>query len=422
MSAPGPPHPLPVPADQPRVGAGLRGRGDRALRRHGGPDRHAPPSPPDPHAGPADRPVAAGRQARRRHPVLRRPGRRRPAHPCRGAHRGTARGSHRHVVPCRGLRHRGRTHRRCEGPRPRGRRGVRRPGTAGHQRHRCMDRRRPGLRRPRSHQGARLQGRPPRRAPRPHPLRRRIHHPDGVLGAVRHPVDGAAVHPPLDHRHDRHRVGPRQGPPRRQLRRHRLPAGRGQQVAEHPADPRGRRGGLRRAPAVADRRVRSHLQAVPRARGGAGGLRPDHRGGRQVHDLSGHGQGRHRRSGAQHEPTCSGDAHRPAAARRCGRVPGDLEPARTARCRLRPARRPHRAPPAALRLGGPAPAGRDRRPSRAGRPHRRCRRPPDGGGVVRRRVGGGAAPRRRADPTDAHLHRDVGSGPDGRQGRRRCRR
>ena len=57
------------------------------------------------------------------------------------------------------------------------------------------------------------QGHPPRRAARPDPLRGRLHHPHREVRAVRHPVG-----PALDHRHDRHRLGPRQGAPGRRRR------------------------------------------------------------------------------------------------------------------------------------------------------------------------------------------------------------
>ena len=73
--------------------------------------------------------------------------------------------------------------------------------------------------------------------------------------AVRHPV-GAA----LDHRHDRHRLGARQGAPGRVGGRHRLRARARQRGARAAAHARGRRGRLRRAAAAADRRVREHEQ------------------------------------------------------------------------------------------------------------------------------------------------------------------
>ena len=61
------------------------------------------------------------------------------------------------------------------------------------------------------------QGHPPRRPARPDPLRGRLHRAHREVGAVRDPVG-----PALDHRHHRHPVGPRQGAPGGQPRRHRL--------------------------------------------------------------------------------------------------------------------------------------------------------------------------------------------------------
>ena len=76
---------------------------------------------------------------------------------------------------------------------------------------------------------------------RPDPLGVRPDHPHRDLGAVRDPLGR-----PLDHRHHRHRLGPRQGAPRGQPRRHRLPAPPRQRGAARPARPRRRRGRVRR--------------------------------------------------------------------------------------------------------------------------------------------------------------------------------
>ena len=101
--------------------------------------------------------------------------------------------------------------RRARARRPR-RRGVRHPGAPGDQRDRRLDRRRPGPgRRARQVQGPRLQGHPPRRPARPRPDRHRADPAHREERAVRDPVG-----PPLDHRHDRHRLGARQGPSGRQ--------------------------------------------------------------------------------------------------------------------------------------------------------------------------------------------------------------
>ena len=68
------------------------------------------------------------------------------------------------------------------------------------------------------------------------------------------------------------------------------------------ADPRGRRGRLRRAAAAADGRVREHLQAESRAHGRCARARPGGRGRRQVHDLPRDGARRDRRRRARPGP------------------------------------------------------------------------------------------------------------------------
>ena len=214
----------------------LRGRGGRvrrlrrALRRRPG-DAAAPA--PDPRGRPADLPEPAGRRAGRRDPLLRRPGRRRPA----GGHPGP---------------HRGQPRRRGGDQRPRGRadpagpRGDRRPGPRPGGAGRLPDAEfevhartviaatgvwsddmsrmlndvgpaRPALR-VRASKGVHLVV--PRSA---------ITGEAGLilrtatLGALRHPVGRA-----LDHRHHRHRLAARPGPPGRLGPRHRLPARPGQ--------------------------------------------------------------------------------------------------------------------------------------------------------------------------------------------------
>ena len=142
----------------------------------------------------------------------------------------------------------------------------------------------------------------------PDQLPDRADHPDREEPAVHHPLDQ-----PLDHRHHRHRLAPRPGAPGGQPGRHRLPARPGEPAARRPADPRRRGRGVRRAAAAAGRRVRLHLQAVPRARGRLAGARPDHGRRREVHDLPGDGQGRRRRRGARPRtesrcpPSCTED-------------------------------------------------------------------------------------------------------------------
>ena len=188
----------------------------------------------------------------------------------------------------------GRAGDRHTGRRPGDRAPLRRARPAGRQRDRGVDRRDPGHgRRARAVPRARVQGHPPRRAARPDPLDVGDHPAHRDVGPVRHPV-GAA----LDHRHDRHRLEPRQGPPGRDLGRHRLPARQRQHGPHHAADPGRRRRGVCRAAAAARRRERRDVQAVPRAHRHPPDAGAGRRRGRQVHDLPGHGQGRHRRGGA----------------------------------------------------------------------------------------------------------------------------
>ena len=103
------------------------------------------------------------------------------------------------------------------------------------QRHRRVDRRRAApRRRARQVQGARVQGHPPRGPARPDPARHRADPAHREERAVRDPVG-----PPLDRRHDRHRLGARQGAPGRVAHRHRLRA-RARQRRARPAARRAR--------------------------------------------------------------------------------------------------------------------------------------------------------------------------------------
>ena len=97
-----------------------------------------------------------------------------------------------------------------------------------------------------------------------------------------------------------------QGPPGRVQRRHRLPARARQLGARHAADPRRRRGRLRRAAPAAGRRVRATSKLSREHTVGAPGARAGGRGGRQVHDVPGDGQGRRRRGGARPGPAGAG--------------------------------------------------------------------------------------------------------------------
>ena len=127
------------------------------------------------------------------------------------------------------------------------------------------------------------------------------------------------------------------------------------------ADPRGRRGRLRRAAAAAVRRVGVDLEAVPRARGRAHRAGAGRGRGRQVHDVPGDGQGRRRRGGARAldaKVPRLGHRPRPAARRRGLRGAWNARHLLAQRSGLHVAR--DRAPAGPLRLA-------DRRGARAGR-------------------------------------------------------
>ncbi len=281
------------------LGAPLRRRRARPLRRAGrpGPLRHGCAAPPPP-VPPTDRPGGSRPAPRRPHrcdPLLRLRGRRRPPGDDAGPYRRPLRrpGRHPHAghrVPPRRRRHR----RRGDRDRPRVRDRPRGPGPRGRHRHRGLDRRDPAG--PRWPAGARRrgqQGHPPRRAARPDPLRLRPGHPHREVGAVRHPLG-----PALDHRHHRHRLGPRPRPPRGLEGRHRLPARARQQAARRPARPRRRRGGLRRAAAAAGGQAWPGRRLGGGARGGRP-LRPDDQGVAGAHrgqPRAGHRAGRRRQA------------------------------------------------------------------------------------------------------------------------------
>ena len=87
---------------------------------------------------------------------------------------------------------------------------LRGAGPSGRQRHRRLDRRHPADGRgARPVPRPRVEGDPPRRAAGPHPVEHRPHPAHREERAVRHPVG-----PALDHRHHRHRLGPRTRPTR----------------------------------------------------------------------------------------------------------------------------------------------------------------------------------------------------------------
>ena len=318
----------------------LSGRG-RGVPHH----RHlTPPGRTPAHAG-----AQEGRPDRRP-ALLRRPGRRRPAHDVPVAHGRRVRGARRQPYPRRLPAPRGRPGHRCAGQGPRDRRGDRRRGSAGHQRHRGLDRRDAGPgRRARPVPRAGVQGHPPRRAARPHPRRVRPDPAHREVGAVRHPVGTA-----LDHRHHRHRLGPLEGPPGGQPLRHRLPARARQQGARRAAHPRRRQGvfaGLRPLLAGEDAATSklSREHAVSTSVTGlvviAGGKYTTYRVmAKDAVDAAVQSMS------TIHDRKVPRVLHRgrPAAGRR--RVRGDVEPAAEARRRERARHRTHRAPAAPLRL------------------------------------------------------------------------
>ena len=149
-------------------GAPTSGRGWRSTTSsagpEGGPRRPAPPAPEPPPAR-AGRAEPQAQRLPRRPRLLRRPGRRRPLRLDARAHRVLLRRPRGEPGPRRGLPQGRRARRRRAGARPGGRAPLRDPRQAGRQRDRRMDGRHAGDgRRARAVQGARLEGRPPRRA------------------------------------------------------------------------------------------------------------------------------------------------------------------------------------------------------------------------------------------------------------------
>ena len=257
----------------------------------------------------------------------------------------------------------------------------------------------------------------------PDHLHHRADHPDREESAVRHPVG-----PALDHRHHRHRLGPRPRPPRRQRAPTSTTCSTTSTGSSPTAHPRRRRRGVRGTAAAAGRRVRLHLQAVPRARRRLPGAGADRRRRRQVHDVPGDGRRRRRRavrelpaprdigSGVRdafvHRRTCR--CWGPRATTGCGTPVPDW-PASPGS-----AHRAGRAPARPLRLADRRAVRADRRPARArpaaGRRHRstwrsrRCTPPPTrarctwttsspGGPGSRSRPGTAAWPPRRRSPS-----------------------
>ncbi len=275
-----------LPADPSRLGTALCRFGPRALRHDGRAQQRAGAEAPHPGGGAAAVPRNAPRLADRGGLLLRRPGRRCPAHADRRAHGGPLRRGDPPVHPGGGVRARIRSGRRGAGPRRRGRARDDDPGRGRAQLHRRLDRSDPGaVGRPRSVQGARVQRRAHRRVAREDHRRCRADPAHRLVRAAGDPVEE-----PLADRHHRHRLEPRPRAPGRDPARHRLPARARQPRARVAADPRRHRGRVRGAAAAAGRRVRRHVGAVARARGGPGGARPHLDRRRQIHHLPGDGR------------------------------------------------------------------------------------------------------------------------------------
>lgn len=130
----------------------------------------------------------------------------------------------------------------------------------------------------------------------------------------------------------------------------------------------------------------------------------------QVHDLSGHGQGRRGRGRARAGSAGRGVCHRGCAVARGGGVPGPVERAGADRGQYRSACGPGGAPAEPVRVGGRGGARSDRVRTVDGGAVAGGRRLSAGRGGVCRLARGGAASRRRPHPADADLHRDVRPG------------
>ena len=195
----------------------------------------------------------------------------------------------------------------------------------------------------------------------------RVHHQDRDVGAVRDPVG-----PALDHRHHRHPVGPRPGPPGGVARRHRLRARPRQHAAarrrsttttSRACTPGCGRCSIRRVRAARREISREHtvVTPVPGLVMIAGGKLTTYRVmARDAVDAAAHSLAATRTSRRDRITD-----RVPAARRRRLRDPH--QPAGRAGPPRRPARRPHRPPARPVRRPGRRAARADRRAARAGR-------------------------------------------------------
>ena len=278
-------------------------------------------------------------------------------------------------------------------------------------------------------QGARVEGHPPRRAARPHPVGDGHDLPHREERAVRHPVG-----PALDHRHDRHRLEPRQGAPGGDRGRHRLPARarqRGARRAAHAARTSRAcsRDCDRCSPGESDQTSklsREHLVAhtVPGLVVIAGGKWTTYRiMAKDAIDAAADAlDGKVPPSTTQDIPLLGAEGYQ-----------ARMEQARQDRAGVRRAQGAHRAPAEPLRHAHRRAARPDPQRSRARRAAARRRRLSRGRGRLRGLARGRAAPRRRARAPHPHLDRGVGPrrlggagrgeahGRGARVGRRRAR-
>ena len=420
-AAPGPAGAVPLPADPPRLGASVRRRRAAALRRAWRGSATAERGLPR-HRHLTRRPCAriapdfAPEVDRRRDPLLRLPGRRRPAGADGRPHRGGPRraasrpGSQvtgflregERVVGVRALDLEdgdasSRSAPASSSTRPASGPTRSRRWSAGAGARTC--------RRPRaSTSSCRATGSAPRPGSSSAPRRRVLFViPWGrhwIIGTTDTPWDLDKAHPAASRSRHRLRARPRQRDPARAAR------------------PRGRRGRVRRAAAAALRRVRADLADLPRAHGRHAGAGPRDDRRRQAHDVPGDGPRRRRRRRALARPRRTDGPrldHRPGAA---ASAPTGSRRAPTSASSW-PAAPGCTSPGSTTCSGGTATWSTTCSPWSTTRPElaraaRRRRGLPRRRGRLRRHPRGRAAPRRRAHPPDPDLDRDL-------RPRRRCR-
>lgn len=146
---------------------------------------------------------------------------------------------------------------------------------------------------------------------------------------------------------------------------------------------------------------------LARAHRGPSGAGTGGRGGRQVHDVPGDGQGCGRRGGARPRPARRRMRHRGHPPARGRGVPGAVERAGAHRAAHRAPCGPGGASAEPVRCAGRGDLRAHRGPPRAGRAPSGRRGLPEGRDRLRRLARGRAAPGRRADPAHPYIHRDL---------------